>query len=104
VVGIEYIVVLTAQSALAQRDIHADELDSQGIVLVMGDGRLGYPPKCPYDAIHVSMAAMPIPPTPVMQWIWITTMAQHVVTMEGTTGTPRLGGATHGNWIHISLL
>jgi len=68
VVGIEHIPALTA---LAQRNIRADglgdALDSQRIVLVTGDGRLGYPPQGPYDAIHVGAAAPTIPPALVEQ-------------------------------------
>jgi len=68
VVGIEHIPALTA---LAQRNIRSDglgdALDSQRIVLVTGDGRLGYPPKGPYDAIHVGAAAATIPPALVEQ-------------------------------------
>jgi len=68
VVGIEHIPALTA---LAERNIRADGLggviDGQGIVLVTGDGRLGYDQKGPYDAIHVGAAARTIPPALVEQ-------------------------------------
>jgi len=63
VVGIEHIPALTE---FAERNIRADglgaALDEQAIVLVTGDGRLGYPQKGPYDAIHVGAAARTIPP------------------------------------------
>jgi len=63
VVGIEHIPALTA---VAERNIRADGLgdaiDKQAIVLVTGDGRLGYASKGPYDAIHVGAAARTIPP------------------------------------------
>ncbi|KAH9996723.1 protein-L-isoaspartate O-methyltransferase [Russula compacta] len=69
VVGIEHIPALTA---LAERNIRADGLgaaidDEQAIVLVTGDGRLGYASKGPYDAIHVGAAARTIPPALVEQ-------------------------------------
>jgi len=68
VVAIEHIPELTT---LAERNIRADGLggaiDEQAIVLVTGDGRLGYAPKGPYDAIHVGAAARTIPPALVEQ-------------------------------------
>jgi protein-L-isoaspartate(D-aspartate) O-methyltransferase len=68
VVGIEHIPALTA---LAEKNIRADRLgkaiDERGIVLVTGDGRLGYAEKGPYDAIHVGAAARTIPPALVEQ-------------------------------------
>ena len=35
-------------------------MDSGIIEIVTGDGRLGYPPNAPYDAIHVGAAAVDI--------------------------------------------
>lgn len=35
-------------------------LDSAIIEIITGDGRLGYPPNAPYDAIHVGAAAVDI--------------------------------------------
>ncbi|KAH9006553.1 protein-L-isoaspartate O-methyltransferase [Lactarius hatsudake] len=68
VVGIEHLPALTA---LAESNIRADglgaALDQQAIVLVTGDGRLGYPEKGPYEAIHVGAAARTIPPALVEQ-------------------------------------
>jgi len=68
VVGIEHIPTLTS---LAEKNIRADGLgkaiDEQGIVLVTGDGRLGYAEKGPYDAIHVGAAARTVPPALVEQ-------------------------------------
>ncbi|KAI9509306.1 protein-L-isoaspartate O-methyltransferase [Russula earlei] len=69
VVGVEHIPALTA---LAERNIRADGLGDaidaeEGIVLVTGDGRFGYAPKGPYDAIHVGAAARTIPPALVEQ-------------------------------------
>jgi len=68
VVGIEHIPTLTA---LAEKNIRSDGLgkaiDERGIVLVTGDGRLGYAEKGPYDAIHVGAAARTIPPALVEQ-------------------------------------
>jgi protein-L-isoaspartate(D-aspartate) O-methyltransferase len=68
VVGIEHIPALTA---LAEQNIRADGLssaiDSQAIMLITSDGRLGYTQKGPYDAIHVGAAARTIPPALVEQ-------------------------------------
>lgn len=68
VVGIEHIPVLTA---FAESNIRADglgaALDGQVVVLVTGDGRLGYPEKGPYQAIHVGAAARTVPPALVEQ-------------------------------------
>lgn len=36
---------------------------------IVGDGRLGYPPKAPYDIIHVGAAAKEVP-QPVRAQIW----------------------------------
>jgi len=68
VVGIEHVPALTA---FAESNIRADglsaALDRQAIVLVTGDGRLGYPEKGPYEAIHVGAAARMVPPALVEQ-------------------------------------
>jgi protein-L-isoaspartate(D-aspartate) O-methyltransferase len=36
-------------------------LESQQIVMVVGDGREGYDPEGPYDAIHVGASAPHLP-------------------------------------------
>ncbi len=36
-------------------------LESGRVIIVTGDGRLGYPDKAPYDAIHVGAAAVVVP-------------------------------------------
>ncbi|KAI0250690.1 Pcmt1-prov protein [Lactifluus subvellereus] len=69
VVAIEHIPALRT---LAERNIRADGLGDAidqplGIVLVTGDGRLGYAEKGPYDAIHVGAAAKTVPPALVEQ-------------------------------------
>ncbi|XP_034934672.1 protein-L-isoaspartate(D-aspartate) O-methyltransferase [Chelonus insularis] len=56
-VGIDHIQQL---QALATKNIKADKpelLESGRVELVVGDGRKGYPPHAPYDAIHVGAAA-----------------------------------------------
>lgn len=61
VVGIEHIPEL---KAFAEENIRKDQPDLLGsgrLELVVGDGRLGYPEKAPYDAIHVGAAAKEMP-------------------------------------------
>ena len=41
---------------------YEQELSSGQIKIITGDGRLGYQPDAPYDAIHVGAAADVIPP------------------------------------------
>ena len=62
-VGVDHIEELVAQS---RRNIQKDQphlLSSGRVELVTGDGRLGYPPRAPYDAIHVGAAAPVLPET-----------------------------------------
>lgn len=40
---------------------HPELLSSGRILMVEGDGRLGYPPSAPYKAIHVGAAAPDFP-------------------------------------------
>lgn len=61
VVGIEHIPELVD---LATKNIKKDNpelLQSGRIKLIVGDGRLGYPPDAPYNAIHVGAAAPTLP-------------------------------------------
>ncbi|XP_043521383.1 protein-L-isoaspartate(D-aspartate) O-methyltransferase-like isoform X3 [Frieseomelitta varia] len=60
-IGVEHIPEL---KAFAMQNIQKDNpelLESGRIQLVVGDGRLGYPEKAPYDAIHVGAAAKEMP-------------------------------------------
>ena len=60
-VGIEHIQEL---NDLALKNVEKDcpdLLKSERAVFVVGDGRLGYPSKAPYDAIHVGAAAPVVP-------------------------------------------
>lgn len=48
----------------AERNLKKDcqeLLESGRVIIVTGDGRLGYPEKAPYDAIHVGAAAVVVP-------------------------------------------
>ena len=58
VVGIEHIKPL---SDLAEANLIKDgfktRLDNGQIKVITGDGRLGYPPSAPYDAIHGALHA-----------------------------------------------
>ncbi|KAK6524629.1 hypothetical protein TWF281_011531 [Arthrobotrys megalospora] len=59
VVGIEHIQELVDLSIrnLKKDPIHSAWLEDGTITIIKGDGRLGYPEKAPYDAIHVGAAA-----------------------------------------------
>ena len=60
-VGIEHMPQL---QELAKKNINSDHpelLINNQIELIVGDGRLGYPPKAPYNAIHVGAAAPDVP-------------------------------------------
>ncbi len=53
VVGIEHIQGLVDDSIQNLRKNYEKELENGNIVVVCGDGRLGYKDNAPYDAIHV---------------------------------------------------
>jgi protein-L-isoaspartate(D-aspartate) O-methyltransferase len=59
IVGIEHIkgLVDLSRDNLRKSDVGKDLLDKGVIDMIKGDGRLGYPEKAPYDAIHVGAAA-----------------------------------------------
>jgi len=62
VVGIDHIPELVQMSRdNFKKDGRQRLLDSMEVVLVTGDGRLGYPQLAPYDAIHVGAAAPAVP-------------------------------------------
>ncbi|CAD5208994.1 unnamed protein product [Bursaphelenchus okinawaensis] len=61
VIGIDHISELVALSERNIRKHHEEYLDSERIVLVTKDGRLGHAALGPYDAIHVGAAASKIP-------------------------------------------
>ncbi|GJE85154.1 protein-L-isoaspartate O-methyltransferase [Phanerochaete sordida] len=68
VVGIEHIPELVKFSVdNLQKDGLGDALDDGRIEIVEGDGRQGYPPSAPYDAIHVGAAAPVLPEALVNQ-------------------------------------
>ncbi|KAE9404606.1 protein-L-isoaspartate O-methyltransferase [Gymnopus androsaceus JB14] len=68
VTGIEHIPQLTDWSVSnLKRDGLEDALEKRMIEMVVGDGRLGYPPNGPYNAIHVGAAAPELPQTLVDQ-------------------------------------
>ena len=62
VVGVEHIQPLVDLSKTNMRKSEEGRrlLDSQRVEFVQGDGRKGYPPGAPYDAIHVGAAAVEI--------------------------------------------
>ncbi|KZT07095.1 Pcmt1-prov protein [Laetiporus sulphureus 93-53] len=68
VVGIEHIPELTEWSIEnLRRDGLGKAIDSGHLQMVAGDGRKGYPPVAPYDAIHVGAASPTMPYTLVAQ-------------------------------------
>ncbi|KAJ0175656.1 hypothetical protein K1T71_008815 [Dendrolimus kikuchii] len=67
VVGIEHIPELVTLATKNIRNDNPQLLDSQRIKLLAGDGRLGYPPEAPFNAIHVGAAAPSLPQTLVEQ-------------------------------------
>uniref|UniRef100_A0A5S6QWW2 Protein-L-isoaspartate O-methyltransferase n=1 Tax=Trichuris muris TaxID=70415 RepID=A0A5S6QWW2_TRIMR len=60
-IGIEHIDELVEWSKDNVRKGNPDLLSSGRVLLVVGDGRNGYPDEAPYDAIHVGAAADGIP-------------------------------------------
>uniref|UniRef100_A0AC35GJ30 Protein-L-isoaspartate O-methyltransferase n=2 Tax=Panagrolaimus sp. PS1159 TaxID=55785 RepID=A0AC35GJ30_9BILA len=61
VVGIEHMHDLVQNSIKNIRKHNADLLDSNQILIVESDGRLGYSAEAPYDAIHVGAASPTFP-------------------------------------------
>jgi len=62
VVGIDHIQELVDTSVEnLKQDGREDALKKGEIVMITGDGRLGYPEGGPYDAIHVGAAAATVP-------------------------------------------
>ncbi|KAI6652551.1 hypothetical protein LOD99_4336 [Oopsacas minuta] len=61
VVGIEHIKELVDYSIKNTNKCHADLLTIGQLEYVVGDGRLGFLPTAPYDAIHVGAAADEVP-------------------------------------------
>ena len=60
-VGIEHIKELTEHSVKNLNKDNPDLLTSERVLLITGDGRLGYNERAPYDAIHVGAAAPIVP-------------------------------------------
>lgn len=60
-VGIEHIDELLKRSIDNVNNWNANMLKSGNLKLLVGDGRLGYAPDAPYDAIHVGAAAPELP-------------------------------------------
>lgn len=53
VVGVEHIEPLAEQSIINLKKSYNQPLNDQSILIISGDGRLGYDKLAPYDAIHV---------------------------------------------------
>lgn len=60
-VGIEHIESLTKLATSNVKRGSAELLESERVLFVTGDGRLGYPDRAPYDCIHVGAAAGSVP-------------------------------------------
>lgn len=65
VTGIEHIPELTEQSKLVLDSKRAPHWPP--IEVLCGDGRVGYPPNAPYDAIHVGAASPEVPDSLIEQ-------------------------------------
>lgn len=61
VVGIEHIEELHSLAILNLQKSYFNEMETNKIKLVCGDGRQGYQQEAPYDAIHVGAAAEEAP-------------------------------------------
>ena len=61
VVGVEHIDYLVDLSLknLNKDSMHKEWLENANMIIIQGDGRLGYPKHAPYDCIHVGAAAQP---------------------------------------------
>jgi protein-L-isoaspartate(D-aspartate) O-methyltransferase len=59
--GIDHIPELVSQSRLNISRHFQHLLDSHKVILVCGDGRLGYKEGGPYDCIHVGASAETVP-------------------------------------------
>lgn len=59
--GIEHIPELAEFSIQNLRKSYSKQLDDKSILIVCGDGRLGYPTFAPYAVIHVGAAADGVP-------------------------------------------
>ncbi|KAH9478209.1 Protein-L-isoaspartate(D-aspartate) O-methyltransferase [Psilocybe cubensis] len=62
VVGIDHIPELVDSSIHnLKKDGRGESIENGEIIMIAGDGRLGYPSAGPYDAIHVGAAASKVP-------------------------------------------
>ncbi|XP_014216085.1 protein-L-isoaspartate(D-aspartate) O-methyltransferase isoform X2 [Copidosoma floridanum] len=66
-VGIEHIPQLKEIATKNIENDHPELLETGKVELVVGDGRLGYLPQAPYDAIHVGAAAPEVPENLISQ-------------------------------------
>ena len=61
VVGIEHIDPLVTMSKENLIKSYDEEIESNKIKIVNGDGRKGYPENAPYDVIHVDASSLIVP-------------------------------------------
>lgn len=68
-VGIDHIPELVEESKvnIAKDMVTRAMMETGRLILVVGDGREGYPPEAPYDAIHVGAAAPTLPEALITQ-------------------------------------
>ncbi|XP_070549519.1 protein-L-isoaspartate(D-aspartate) O-methyltransferase-like [Ptychodera flava] len=60
-VGIDLVEDMVEDSITNIKKSHQDLLDSKRIKIVSGDGRIGYAPRAPYDAIHIGVSLEAVP-------------------------------------------
>ena len=89
VVGIEHIKQLCDIGINNINKHHSDLLRDKKIIIVNGDGRLGYEKYAPYKAIHVGAAAPSIPDELINQ-----------LDFNGRMFIP-VGGQNEAQWIYI---
>ncbi|KAI8075067.1 protein-L-isoaspartate O-methyltransferase [Gongronella butleri] len=106
-VGIDHIEELVAQSKLNVEKSHPDWCKEDGrVVLVTGDGRLGYPALAPYDCIHVGAASSKKPTELIEQlkkpgrlFVPVGTFEQHIMLYDkradGTVEEKRIMGVQY---------
>lgn len=80
-VGIDHIPELVEMAKQNIKTARPELLDSERIVLKVGDGRLGVPELGPYNAIHVGAAA-PTLPTPLIDQLKVCKRLNFIINIK----------------------